>query len=181
MVTEAIFTVPVCCLARLLPAALYTLLAWYLDKVVPDANGTPLPLHFPFLPAYWLGKAIHHTEDAPPHRRWHWGGRLCGVLPLPPALSASGHHRHAPAGGEDGHGAHGAAAGGGWDTQEADPGAKAAVEIRALRKAFRGGLVAVKGLDLTIYTDQITALLGHNGAGKACVAAQCGLREFRFP
>jgi len=36
------------------------------------------------------------------------------------------------------------------------------VQIRGLRKTF-GDKVAVKGLNLTMYRDQITALLGHNG------------------
>ena len=44
------------------------------------------------------------------------------------------------------------------------------VSINKLRKAFRttdGGIKhAVDGLDLEIYRGQITALLGHNGAGK---------------
>ncbi|OAE27724.1 hypothetical protein AXG93_4193s1240 [Marchantia polymorpha subsp. ruderalis] len=42
-----------------------------------------------------------------------------------------------------------------------------AVQVNNLRKVFHGGKVAVDGLSLTIYEDQITALLGHNGAGKS--------------
>ncbi|CAM6122589.1 unnamed protein product [Calypogeia fissa] len=43
----------------------------------------------------------------------------------------------------------------------------AAVQVKDLKKVFPGGKVAVDGLNLTIYQDQITALLGHNGAGKS--------------
>lgn len=32
-----------------------------------------------------------------------------------------------------------------------------------------GSKLAVDKLDLTMYSGQITALLGHNGAGKVCV------------
>lgn len=38
--------------------------------------------------------------------------------------------------------------------------------IEDLRKTFKNGFVAVKGLSLKMYTGQIFALLGHNGAGK---------------
>jgi ATP-binding cassette subfamily A (ABC1) protein 3 len=42
-----------------------------------------------------------------------------------------------------------------------------AVQIRNLRKVYSGGKVAVEGLTLDLYEDHITALLGHNGAGKS--------------
>jgi ABC-type glutathione transport system ATPase component len=51
---------------------------------------------------------------------------------------------------------------------------KARVQLRALRRVFNEGnacakakrsTVAVKGLSLAMYEGQITALLGHNGAG----------------
>ena len=38
--------------------------------------------------------------------------------------------------------------------------------IEDLRKTFKNGFVAVKGLSVKMYTGQIFALLGHNGAGK---------------
>jgi ATP-binding cassette subfamily A (ABC1) protein 3 len=41
------------------------------------------------------------------------------------------------------------------------------VQIRDLRKVYSGGKVAVEGLTLDLYEDHITALLGHNGAGKS--------------
>jgi len=40
------------------------------------------------------------------------------------------------------------------------------LNVRDLRKTFKNGFVAVKGLSLKMYTGQIFALLGHNGAGK---------------
>lgn len=40
------------------------------------------------------------------------------------------------------------------------------IEIKNLNKIYKNKKHAVKGLDLTIYSDQIFALLGHNGAGK---------------
>lgn len=40
------------------------------------------------------------------------------------------------------------------------------LEIRNLNKTYPNKKVAVKGVDLVMYSDQIFALLGHNGAGK---------------
>jgi ATP-binding cassette subfamily A (ABC1) protein 3 len=40
------------------------------------------------------------------------------------------------------------------------------LEITNLNKIYKNKKHAVRGLDLTMYSDQIFALLGHNGAGK---------------
>jgi len=42
---------------------------------------------------------------------------------------------------------------------------KKCFKVRGLKKKF-GQKQAVKGVDLTMYSGQIFALLGHNGAGK---------------
>lgn len=42
-----------------------------------------------------------------------------------------------------------------------------ALEINGLRKVYRGGLEALKGLDLTVHEGDFYALLGPNGAGKS--------------
>jgi ATP-binding cassette, subfamily A (ABC1), member 3 len=42
----------------------------------------------------------------------------------------------------------------------------AGVQTRGLRKVFDGNKVAVDGLHLNMFQDQITILLGHNGSGK---------------
>lgn len=46
-------------------------------------------------------------------------------------------------------------------------GRQPAVKIRDLKKVYPGGKVAVESLNLEVYEDHITALLGHNGAGKS--------------
>lgn len=40
------------------------------------------------------------------------------------------------------------------------------VKVRGLRKTYPNGFKAVKGLDMTMYKNDIFVLLGHNGAGK---------------
>lgn len=39
------------------------------------------------------------------------------------------------------------------------------ISVRGLRKTF-GKTVVIPGLDVDIYCDQVTTLLGHNGAAK---------------
>ena len=43
------------------------------------------------------------------------------------------------------------------------------LRIEDLQKTFSGGFQAVRGINVKMYTSQIFALLGHNGAGKTTV------------
>ena len=42
-----------------------------------------------------------------------------------------------------------------------------ALEITALRKTYKGGVEALKGIDLSVQEGDFYALLGPNGAGKS--------------
>jgi ATP-binding cassette subfamily A (ABC1) protein 3 len=57
------------------------------------------------------------------------------------------------------------------DTQvleRAEAGLEIGIEIKRLHKVYsRGNNHALKGLELNFYKNEITALLGHNGAGKS--------------
>ncbi len=48
-------------------------------------------------------------------------------------------------------------------------GEDSAVRCYGLRKTYPNGFTAVKDLNVKMYTGQIFALLGHNGAGKTTV------------
>uniref|UniRef100_A0A336LUW2 CSON001511 protein n=1 Tax=Culicoides sonorensis TaxID=179676 RepID=A0A336LUW2_CULSO len=54
------------------------------------------------------------------------------------------------------------------DTEPGTPGLRAGIETKNLRKAY-GVKAVVKGLTMKMYENQITVLLGHNGAGKTSV------------
>jgi ABC-type multidrug transport system fused ATPase/permease subunit len=54
------------------------------------------------------------------------------------------------------------------------------IELRKLRKVF-GEKTAVDGLSMSFYSGQITALLGHNGAGKFFLLFQRNLVCSRSP
>jgi ATP-binding cassette, subfamily A (ABC1), member 3 len=52
------------------------------------------------------------------------------------------------------------------------------LQIKDLKKTFDDGKVAVDGLNLNLYNNEIFALLGHNGAGKSTtISILCGLYE----
>ncbi|XP_037682529.1 retinal-specific phospholipid-transporting ATPase ABCA4 isoform X2 [Choloepus didactylus] len=126
----------------LLDAALYGLLAWYLDQVFPGDYGTPLPWYFLLQESYWLGgegcstreeRALEKTEpiteemEDPEH---------------PEGINNSFFERELP-------------------------GLVPGVCVKNLVKTFKPyGKPAVDRLNITFYEDQITAFLGHNGAGK---------------
>ncbi|MBV8431630.1 MAG: ATP-binding cassette domain-containing protein, partial [Solirubrobacterales bacterium] len=44
--------------------------------------------------------------------------------------------------------------------------ADAAIAARSLRRTFKGGIEAVRGIDLTVERGEIFGFLGPNGAGK---------------
>lgn len=54
------------------------------------------------------------------------------------------------------------------DTEPGTPGLRAGIETKNLRKSY-GVKAVVKGLTMKMYENQITVLLGHNGAGKTSV------------
>ena len=146
---------------------LYTVLAWYLDQVVPSEFGVRRPWYFIFLRDYWCGKSHSITSDNETRSckdllacrrpvKGEKGERLLDdmddigdseiAMGEGPKFEPVGQHLKA--------------------TEEAGK----VIRVRNLRKEFPtpdGTKVAVENLDLTMYEGQIFALLGHNGAGKS--------------
>ncbi|RHZ34332.1 hypothetical protein DYB37_012253, partial [Aphanomyces astaci] len=127
----------------LVDSVVYTVLGLYLERVVPKDYGVTEAWYFPMSPSYW------RRSSKPPSRHdGVQGGGGAVVLNVDANSSAI------------------EAVGMELKQQEVTGDA---LQIRNLRKVFPGpdgGKVAVKGLDLTMYKNQITCLLGHNGAGK---------------
>ena len=129
----------------LIDTAIYLLAAFYLDQVVPGEFGAKWPWYFPCLPRFWCGSKETGVDDDEE-------GAAAEEQGTDPA-----------------------------DVQEVDKGimekdshfkdkGRPAVQVKNLRKVFvsRGSKkVAVKNFSIDVYEGQVTALLGHNGAGKS--------------
>ncbi|KAM9107412.1 retinal-specific phospholipid-transporting ATPase ABCA4 isoform 1-T1 [Megaptera novaeangliae] len=126
----------------LIDAALYGLLAWYLDQVFPGDYGTPLPWYFLLQESYWLGGEGCSTREE---------RALEKTEPITEEMEDPEH----PEGIND------------CFFERELPGLVPGVCVKNLVKIFEpSGRPAVDRLNITFYENQITAFLGHNGAGK---------------
>ncbi|KAH3745165.1 ATP-binding cassette transporter subfamily A [Pelomyxa schiedti] len=105
---------------------LYSLIAWYLEHVLPSQYGIHKPPYFLCTPEYWRG---HRWDLSFEHDEVESGDSV--------------------------------------EVVDSTSAKKAVVRIRNLTKRYSDGKLAVNNLYLTMYSDQITCLLGHNGAGKS--------------
>jgi ATP-binding cassette, subfamily A (ABC1), member 3 len=117
---------------------LWGFLTWYLNRVIKPDYGQAYPFYFPFLPSFWFPRS---RNAAAMHIQEEDASQHYikgdGVdIPYEPVGEAL--RRQATEG--------------------------KSIEIYNLQKEF-GEKRAVDGLNLSMYSGQITALLGHNGAG----------------
>ncbi|XP_022766657.1 ABC transporter A family member 1 isoform X5 [Durio zibethinus] len=141
----------VCLLMMLVDTLLYCAVGLYLDKVVPGENGLHYPWNFIFDKCFWKKKSTikHHASsyevkmnDTISKRQSTFPrkGMSGGALE---AISLE------------------------MKQQEIDG---RCIQIKDLHKVYdtkKGKCCAVNSLQLTLYENQILALLGHNGAGKS--------------
>ncbi|KAB0402577.1 hypothetical protein E2I00_011536 [Balaenoptera physalus] len=126
----------------LIDAALYGLLAWYLDQVFPGDYGTPLPWYFLLQESYWLGGEGCSTREE-------------RALEKTEPITEEMEDPEYPEGIND------------CFFERELPGLVPGVCVKNLVKIFEpSGRPAVDRLNITFYENQITAFLGHNGAGK---------------
>ncbi|KAJ9184819.1 hypothetical protein P3X46_004507 [Hevea brasiliensis] len=136
----------VCLLMMWLDTLLYCAVGLYLDKVIPRENGVRYPWNFLFKNCFWRKKSMikHHV----PSLEVKLNGKLSNlgndtVEPAVESISLD------------------------MKQQELD---NRCIQIRNLHKVYAtkgGSCAAVNSLHLTLYENQILALLGHNGAGKS--------------
>jgi ATP-binding cassette subfamily A (ABC1) protein 3 len=137
-------------------------LAWYLSQVWRTEFGLAKPWYFLVLPSYWQGVFSHFSSS---------GTSSCNGVKVNTEEHESGVEM--------------TTTGYGASPYDLDPSIPVedvtsnmkqqvldneCVHISGLKKVFdtnTGKKVAVDGLDMTFYSGQITALLGHNGAGKS--------------
>ncbi|KAF8403773.1 hypothetical protein HHK36_011878 [Tetracentron sinense] len=141
----------VCLLMMLLDTLLYCVIGLYLDKVLPRENGVRYPWNFLFHKGYWRKKSIseHHASSLEVKindKRCKNKVTFAGNDISAPAVEAISLD---------------------MKQQELDG---RCIQIRNLHKVYatrKGKCCAVNSLQLTLYENQILALLGHNGAGKS--------------
>jgi hypothetical protein len=127
------YTFTTCIYMLIIDCILWSVVAWYLNRVVPSEYGTPLKWYFPFTISYWCPG----TARAPPSTDEETEQADEGAMLIEPVSNALKHQ-----------------------AEECR-----SIEIHGLSKVF-GDKQAVDGLSLSMYNGQVTALLGHNGAGK---------------
>ncbi|KAJ6332061.1 hypothetical protein OIU76_010445 [Salix suchowensis] len=140
-----------CLLMMLFDTLIYCAIGLYLDKVLPRENGMRYPWNFLFQKCFWRKKNFikHHGSSLESNFNDELSNERASIL---------GNNTHEPAV---------EAISLDMKQQELD---KRCIQIRNLRKVYaskRGNCCAVNSLQLTLYENQILALLGHNGAGKS--------------
>ena len=132
-------------------------LSWYIAKIWPSEFGTHQPFYFLCLPSYWkscFGIAPSRSSVSSLLTNQEVG--------LPSVANVERVTENLVRQVEDG----------------------TCVDILDLCKEFNtstGKKVAVDHLNLTMYSGQITALLGHNGAGKVRTVMMCVFFNFLPP
>jgi ATP-binding cassette, subfamily A (ABC1), member 3 len=120
----------------LIDTVIYFLVTWYVEAVFPGEYGVPQPWYFPLKRSYWFGKRYKSDEL---------------VRSVSDVSNGTSYHSVSSPKSE---------------FFEKEPSSlKCGIRIENLSKTFDNKTFAVKNLSLNAYDGQITALLGHNGAG----------------
>ncbi|XP_032730825.1 ATP-binding cassette sub-family A member 13 [Lontra canadensis] len=129
------------CWMMAVDSGLYFLCGWYLNNLIPGNFGLRKPWYFPFTASYWKNL---------------WG--FVAKTPQAPGSDLSFINEHFDNKGSALQNGEGKPGGG-------PPG----VALVSVTKEYEPHKAAVRDLTLTFHRDQITALLGTNGAGKTTV------------
>ncbi|KAG7397743.1 hypothetical protein PHYBOEH_000282 [Phytophthora boehmeriae] len=156
----------------ILDSVLLVAIGWYLEQVLPQQYGVRKPWYFLFTKSYWISK-FGSTED---------DSSINGGVEESPTLSpqAGGAYTQLTDGVNSTQKQELNSASGNAYVEPVSAALAmqerngTCLQIRGLRKVFPSEddgeeRVAVAGLDLAMYSGQITALLGHNGAGKTTI------------
>jgi ATP-binding cassette subfamily A (ABC1) protein 1 len=162
------FSMNTVCLILLFDSIVYMVLAWYIENIAPGEYGIPLKWYFPIMPSYWLGESHILTKKLDrftSSNRSKSKSRLfgnCWFDSKQNIIQQEEERQEA--------------------TRKANSNSKtlddsienitineqAGIEIEKLHKVYsRGNNHALKGLSIKFYKNEITAFLGHNGAGKS--------------
>jgi ABC-type multidrug transport system fused ATPase/permease subunit len=162
------FTMRSICLMLLLDAFLYMTLAWYIEGVWPGEFGVPKRWYFPLQPSYWLNRPFKVrqwlSELATKDRRCSFVALLLRLFNVVSASKQSVIDEEAsrcssrPVSFLDN------------TIEKVELNGKPGIEILNLHKVYsRKRTHALKGLNVNFYENEISAFLGHNGAGNTFI------------
>ncbi|ORY36002.1 P-loop containing nucleoside triphosphate hydrolase protein [Rhizoclosmatium globosum] len=136
----------------IMDVAVYAVLTWYFDAIIPDEYGTAQPFYFPFLPSYWGYEKVRGEMDV---KDWVLknGAVGKGDLPIGKEEEDVAVERQKALSADD----------------------DSAVKIVRLRKTYQKSPFwtssldkhAVRNSSFTLAEGKLLALLGQNGAGKS--------------
>ncbi|XP_011513446.1 ATP-binding cassette sub-family A member 13 isoform X20 [Homo sapiens] len=129
------------CWMILFDSSLYFLCGWYLSNLIPGTFGLRKPWYFPFTASYW--KSVGFLVEK---RQYFLSSSLFFFNENFDNKGSSLQNREG-------------------ELEGSAPG----VTLVSVTKEYEGHKAVVQDLSLTFYRDQITALLGTNGAGKTTI------------
>ena len=155
------FTMSTMCVILLFDSVLYLLLAWYIEALFPGEYGVPKKWYFPLQKSYWSGQSIQEDDQIQAtidqKRKRCFTEKFIDLISEPNMrtkedLKFDSFNHEAL-------------------NEPIDPtlvNEVIGIEIKNLHKVYtRGKNHALKGLTVNFYENELTALLGHNGAGKS--------------
>jgi len=164
------FSMNAICLIMLLDALCYLILTWYIETVFPGEYGVPKPWYFPISPYYWFGEnsrllekcglTRNHDKASPTESRnpiFRLYNRVFTkkkrhLIELEEQRQKSAENMRDLVSSIE------------PIVTDNVPG----IQIQNLHKVYsRGNNHALKGLNVCFHQNEITAFLGHNGAGKS--------------
>jgi ATP-binding cassette subfamily A (ABC1) protein 3 len=121
---------------------IYLLITFYVETVFPGEYGVPLPWYFPLKKSYWFGKTIDIDKSENLELSAYENPSFQTYQTNQAQIISNPEY-----------------------FEKEPTSLKSGIKITGLSKKFDKKKYAVKDLHLNAYRGQITALLGHNGAG----------------
>lgn len=164
------------CLIMLLDSIIYMLLTWYIEGIAPGEYGIPRKWYFPLQPSYWFGNKCKRkanidlnidaasTDGAPKKKNVFSKLFAQFTMDSKEKIIKSEEKREAELRKSN----NGRAKFLNESVEKLSDGAEIpGIQIQKLHKVYsRGNNHALKGLSVNFYQNEISAFLGHNGAGK---------------
>ncbi|CAF0739890.1 unnamed protein product [Brachionus calyciflorus] len=154
--TNSQFTLTTLCSILLFDTFLYLVLAWYIEGLFPGEYGVPKKWYFPFQKSYWFG--LESLDDEPEKNKKSLSDKFVDFFSKKEKKSKDEikFENFKPSS---------------VQTEAIESNfidETIGIEIKNLHKIYsRGKNHALKGLNINFYENEITAFLGHNGAGKS--------------